>query len=187
VSGWLHHDAPDWTDTEVAIRVDPATGAVLGLDRPVVERELADRLELIERRWTMRSQVRRSIDEVAQQVTDLRSLPGDLASAARGVKEGLGAIAEDHPVVVPEHLQLADADPDLAPVEGVTYEQWVSVQGAMLREKVKAKGRGAFAEAQGIPAGRWDAITAVWTERTRSNPSLAIRTSQDLDRIRRGR
>lgn len=186
VSGWVYADAPDWTDTDVAIRVDPHSAEALGLDRPVVERELADRMALIDQRWSMKGQFTQQLDQVRGEVTGLRSLPGDLADAARRLKEGLGAATEEQPVVVPEHLQLDDGDPDLAPVEGVTYEQWVSVQGAMLRDKVKAKGRGAYADAHGIPEGRWDAITAVWTKRSRTNRNLAIRMSQDLERIRRG-
>lgn len=182
---WEDSDAPDWFDTDIPVRVDPATGEVLALDRPQLEHELADRVALIEQRWTLTAQVGKEIQDIKADVTGIKEAPGALRDAAKGVKEAWSEPVDDTPVI-PESMQLAATDPSLAPIEGVTYELWVAVQGGMLRDKVKRKGRVAYADAQGVPAGQWDRISGEWMARTQQNPGLAIRMSQDIERIRRG-
>lgn len=184
VCGWEAMDSPDWTDTEIAVRVDPSTGEVLGLDRPALELELADRFPIIEQRWSITGQVVQAIDHAAENVTSGVEVPGALADAAKSIKHDLSQPVDDEPVI-PEHMQISNEDPDPVPIEGVTYEAWIAVQGGMLREKVKAEKRHAYADNHGIPQGRWDEISGAWMGRTTKNQGLAIRFAQDLEQAKR--
>jgi hypothetical protein len=183
--GWEDSDGPDWYDTDVAVRIDPSTGEVLGLDRSLLEQELADRFPIIEQRWTLKAQYRKEIDDVAESASGVVEAPGAILDAAKGVKAAWAEPVDDTPLI-PEGLQVDEDDPAYTPIEGVTYSRWIAVQGGLQREKVKNKLRHEYAEAHGIPAGRWDDVSKAWMSRMQANPGLAMRMKQDLDQAKRG-
>jgi len=181
LSGWEHFDAPDWYDTEVPIRVDPATGQALSLDRPLLEQELAARFPVVEQAWSLKGQVGQSVQDVKTSITGILEAPGALRDAAEGIKGAWSEPVDEKPVVPPA-FQVADDDPAFAPIDGVSYGTWVTIQGGMAREKVKPKARHEHAAAHGVPAGTWDAISAAWMQRVSSNPAMALRFRDDLAR-----
>lgn len=57
----------------------------------------------------------------------------------------------------------------LAPIEGVTLEQWVSVQAGIAKGAIAPADYETFAAAHGIPAGRWAAISGAWQMRANTD------------------
>jgi hypothetical protein len=184
--GWEgDYDSPDWYDTDIPIRVDPDTGRALALDRPLLEEELAARFPIIEEAWSLKGQVRREVRDVKDDVRGVVETPGALRDAARELKQNMSQPVDETPVI-PASMQVDDDDPAYSPIEGVTYETWVAVQGGMARDKIKTKARHEYAEAHGVPPGRWDDVAKAWMTRVSGNPGLAIRFRDDLQRATQG-
>lgn len=184
LSSWEDHSAPDWFDTEIPIRVDPATGQALALDRPALEQELAPRFPVIERAWSLRGQIGQHVDDAISSAKGVVETPGALHDAAKELRQGLAEPVDETPYIPPA-FQVADDAPALEAIDGVSYETWVAVQGGMAREKVKPKARHEYAAAHGVPAG-WDEVSAAWMARISSDPALALRFRDDLARATKG-
>lgn len=75
------------------------------------------------------------------------------------------------PTIQPE---FADAGAGLH-IEGVDFEQWVTVEVALARELVDPAHWDSRATQLGVPAGRWQSIQAEWGRRMRNDPKLAAR------------
>ncbi|MBI2169774.1 MAG: hypothetical protein HYU28_09795 [Actinobacteria bacterium] len=57
-------------------------------------------------------------------------------------------------------------DPDFQPIEGVTLDQYATIQAHLIKNAVVGpENVNAYAESQGVPAGQWDQIAALWTAR----------------------
>lgn len=95
---------------------------------------------------------------VQDHVGDLRDLadaakaaPGGLRDAARSWKEEVKKLGgESHPA----------GDP----VEGVGFDDWVEIRVGLSRDGISAGEEIAYAERQGVPPGRWQAINATWEQ-----------------------
>ncbi len=66
-------------------------------------------------------------------------------------------------------------DPVLEPVEGVTFDVWISVSAAMIRLDVPPVSRDEFAQRWGVPPGRWEAVSSVWQDRRATDFRMAER------------
>jgi hypothetical protein len=100
--------------------------------------------------------VRFGIDQVKGVTGAARALPGGLRATTREWKAALGAMGGD------EH-------PAGEPVDGVSFEAWVAIKAALSREPRAPADESAYAESQGVPAGRWQEVNATWEQRVHWN------------------
>ena len=115
-----------WLDLDpgldVPVRVDPSTGALLGLDCQAYEDE------------------------------------------------------RDARPPTPGHVpDLEPPTESVAPVEGVSFELWVSTLAGIAKNAVAPDGYDAFATARGVPPGRWNEVNAAWQARLQSDWKLGAK------------
>lgn len=70
---------------------------------------------------------------------------------------------------------MPDMAPDAAsmqPVEGVSFELWVATLARIAKQMVPPAAQDGFAAAQGVPAGRWLAISSAWQMRANTDWKL---------------
>ena len=66
-------------------------------------------------------------------------------------------------------LDAEPAEGAMAPIEGVSFELWVSTLAGIAKHAVAPDGYDAFATARGVPASRWNDVSAAWMARTQSD------------------
>jgi hypothetical protein len=66
---------------------------------------------------------------------------------------------------------VSDTDPDFAPIEGVDLESYARATAAVAKAGATAA---KVAEANGIPAGKWQAVSDGWV--ARMSQSMPVRT-----------
>lgn len=153
---------------EIAVRVDPATRAVLGYDRSALEAEFAPRIGELKQARKRETSMRYVLGVEKEQMADLPAAAQDLRKLPR---QFMDALAERPPL----GGGLAGDDPLLAPIQGVAFDTWVAVQAAVVRERVPMRDHDALAQRHGVPAGCWPAVQSAWQARMKGNPGLAQR------------
>ena len=76
------------------------------------------------------------------------------------------------PGYVPDNEPAAES---LAPVEGVTFDQWVSTTAGIATHAVAPADYDAFASSRGVPAGRWTSVNAEWQARMAADWKLGAK------------
>lgn len=95
--------------------------------------------------------IREHVGDVRDLTDAARAAPGGLRDAARTWKKEVKKLGgESHPA----------GDP----VEGVSFDDWVGIRVALSREGTPASEASAYAEHEGVPSGRWDAINSTWEQ-----------------------
>ncbi len=75
----------------------------------------------------------------------------------------------------PEGFTMPDSDPDFAPIEGVDLESYAKATAAVAKAGATTADEAAkVAESNGIPAGKWQAVSDGWV--ARMHDSMAVRT-----------
>lgn len=75
---------------------------------------------------------------------------------------------------------------DLAPIEGVSLQQWAAVTAALMTAGVPPAGYDAYAtDVHGVPSGRWTAIDQAWTARQRSDWQAAAAMGEAVTAARK--
>jgi hypothetical protein len=72
----------------------------------------------------------------------------------------------------PIEIEIPSMEPEagaLAPIEGVSLEQWAAVQAGIAKNAIAPADYESFASSQGVPAGRWAAISSEWQSRASSD------------------
>lgn len=153
---------------EIAVRVDPASGAVIGYDRAALETEFTPRIGELRAGRRPESLFDLEKGELANLPAAVKDLRKDLRNLPHQLKDAMA----DRP---PSGGGLAGDDPLLAPIEGVDFDTWVTVQAAVVRERVAPRDHDALAQRHGVPVGRWPAVQSGWQARMKGNPGLAQR------------
>ena len=79
------------------------------------------------------------------------------------------------------------ADPDVAPIEGVSLETWAAVEVGIGRDRVPPADHDAYAQGHGVPAGRWAAVGAAWQARTMTDWRVGAKVGEALEAARKKR
>lgn len=153
---------------EIPVRVDPRTGRIAAFDREGIDAQYAPRMSEIDaaakRQSSLAYQLPLQKGELAgirEAASDIRKLPG---LWKRAVTEQAS----------PDALSPLDDETSM-PIEGVTFDTWVNVHAAIVREKVAPGDHEVVAQRHGVPAGRWAAIHSAWMDRLKATPALAHR------------
>ena len=153
----------------IPVLIDPETGTVLGFDKPAITAKYEPRLGELKEAQKRESSFRYQAGLEKEQLDDLKQLPGDLADAARGLKDSLKESFQEPAA----DGGLAATDPLLAPIDNVDFDMWVAVRAGLVRERVKKKEHDTYATSAGVPAGQWTAIDKAWFSRMNGSPGLA--------------
>jgi hypothetical protein len=149
---------------------------VLGLDEAALEVELAGFEEELKAARNEAGSLRREFGVPDRaELRSLRELPRELLKLPGALRRSLGDSG-------PADGGLPEGHPALAPIEGVSFDTWVEVQAAVVREKAKRGDIDALAQRHGVPAGRWGAIERAWRDRLPGNPGLAQRFGTEYKR-----
>jgi len=138
---------------EVPVVVDPNEPGKASVDWPSAANEAADRAG--------------GLDD-----------PPPPASVAEAIEQGRGG---DTATGMSVSVEPAAADPDLAPIEGVTLETWAAVEAGTARERVPPAEYDAYAQTHGVPAGRWAAVSTAWQARMTSDWRVGAKMGEALE------
>ena len=95
---------------------------------------------------------------IKEHIGDLR----DVADAAKAAPRGLRDAARTWKQ---ELKKLGgESHPAGEPIEGVGFDDWVRISVGLSREQVPVSETIAYAEREGVPPGRWEAINATWEQ-----------------------
>jgi hypothetical protein len=115
--------------------------------------------------------VRYGLDQVKGVAGAARALPGGLRDTAREWKAGLASMGDD-------------GHPAGEPVEGISFEAWVQIKAALSLEPKPPAEESAYAESQGVPAGRWQAVNSTWEQRVHWNQNARALYVEAMERAR---
>lgn len=149
---------------EIPIELDRATGRPTGISTGHLNDELSPRFEEAKRRrkgW-------------------------DLDTGLEGITQSPGMLKETfgRGSAPPPTSELPSTDPLLAPIGGVTWEQFIAVR-AEITTRPSPDGFDAVAQRYCVPPGAWAGIDAAWMQRIMGAPSLAQQLGTDLDAAQR--
>ncbi len=148
----------------IPVLVDDA-GTVTGFDRPAIE-ELykAQKAELREslRPHTLTKDALRSVGLDREQLADIGPAIRDLA---RVPNLFVDAIRD------PGDAPASTIDP-APPIDGVLFSTFVTVQAALVRDRVPPARHDEVAQRHGVAAGTWASAHAAWMGRTRTDPAV---------------
>ena len=164
---------------EIAVRVDPVTGAVIGYDRSALEAEFTPRIGELKEARKRETSMRYVFGVEKDQVADLPVAAQDLRNLPRQFRDALA----DRP---PVGGGLGADDPLFAPIQGVGFDTWVAVQAAVVRERVAPRDHDSLAQRHGVPARCWPAVQSGWQARMKGNPGLAQRFGEAYQAAVRG-
>jgi hypothetical protein len=81
---------------------------------------------------------------------------------------------------------VADGDPLLEPIDGLSFQQYVDVAYATQGMGGDNQARARYAQSQGIPAGTWESAAQEWSNRMIANPGLNKRFNAEWQKRMRG-
>ena len=73
---------------------------------------------------------------------------------------------------------LQDDDPGLAPIEGITLQRYAELAVGMQHMGTDTNAQSAYAEANGVPQGRWMDIATQWSNRMMGDPRINKRFNE---------
>ncbi|MCU0270207.1 MAG: hypothetical protein MUF83_16380 [Acidimicrobiales bacterium] len=117
-------------------------------------------------------------DDAAWHTEQARALPG----AFGHLLSIPGAIVREARSMFSDDDAIAPHDPVLAPVHGVTFEQYVEVRALVFHRGVPAERHHEVAHDVGIAPGTWPAADAIWDHRREVDRRLAGRYATALER-----
>jgi len=117
ICGWDGPDAPDWSDTELAVRVDPATGRYLCLDAATIREDMAGRIVVVDSCWADAAVLRQGMDELRSDAASMQHLPQVLPGLADGLKSVWDDIRQP---AQPSQQQAPDGGPTSSERDGPT-------------------------------------------------------------------
>ena len=79
------------------------------------------------------------------------------------------------------------ADPEVAPIEGVTLETWAMVEAGIGRDRVAPADHDTYAQGYGVPAGRWAAVGAAWQARMMADWRVGVKIGEALEAAKKQR
>lgn len=148
---------------EIPIELDRATGEATSIAAKDLTNELSPRFDEAKKKHRAAT--------LDFDLDGLTQLPAVLREAFQGgTPEPPAGLAADHPL--------------MAPVNGVTWEQYIAVRAHAHVNSV-TQGIDAIARQYGVEAGRWDAAYAGWTQRVMAAPPLAAQFGWDLDKAQK--
>lgn len=155
----------------IPVLVDARTGRPDDFDAPALELQMAPCLPLYEAEAKRRSSLRYELREAGISGEEVRNAKETVKALRHLPRQWKEAVFEKP---VPGG-GLDASDPLLAPIEGVDFDTWVSVQAHLVRERVPRSRYDEVAVGHGVPAGRWAAVESAWRSRMAGNPGLAQR------------
>ena len=165
-------------DARIPVRIDPATGAAMTIDEPRLKERLAGRTAAAEEALKGRL-----LDEVTYYTDSVKEAPAAAKEILSLPKAWFGAIRELRGPPEMSDGGIPPGDPVLEPVEGVTFDVWISVTAAMIRSDVPPASRDEFAGRWGVPSGRWEAVNSVWHQRRSTDWRMAERAGTHQEAI----
>lgn len=129
----------------------------------------------------------RSAEEHAPRCGEFQDQPpeGSAAAATDAVSREAATPAVSAPAP-PVRAQVDGADPG-EPIEGVGFEQWIEIDQDLTRDRVAPAKYDVYAQARGVPAGRWSHIDAAWKARVQGDWRLGARYGETFETIRKRR
>jgi len=115
-----------------------------------------------------------------------RHKSGDLDTGLEGITQLPGLLKETfgRGSASPAPAGLSAHDPALAPIGGVTWQQFIAVR-AEVTTRPSPEGFDAVAQRHGVPAGAWNGVDAAWMQRVMTTPALVQQMSTDLEDAQR--
>ena len=165
-------------DARIPVRIDPATGAAITIDEPRLKERLAGRTAEAEE--ALKGRFR---DEITYYTDSIKEAPAAAREILSLPREWFGAIRELREPPKMSDGGIPPGDPVLEPVEGVTFDVWISATAAMIRENVPPASRDEFAQRWGMPPGRWEAVNSVWHQRRCTDYRMAERAGTHQEAI----
>lgn len=138
----------------------------------------------------------RAVIDWAAAATEAAARPGSVddppppASVAEALDRAVAQAAAAPPAFgagAPAPPDLPAPDGGLAPIEGVSLELWAQVEIGTGVDRVKPADYDAYAASQGVPPGRWQAISAAWNARTTSDWRVGAAVGEALEAERKRR
>jgi hypothetical protein len=91
ICGWSGPDAPDWSDTELAVRVDPDTGMYLCLDADAIRADMAARVAVVDNCWGDAALLQQGMLDLRADREAMQRLP----KLPDGVSKGMRSVWND--------------------------------------------------------------------------------------------
>jgi hypothetical protein len=111
----------------------------------------------------------------------------DDAPPAGSIAEAIEHDRSTPPQTVVSTAPSTAADPEVAPIEGVSLETWAAVEVGIGRDRVAPADHDAYAQGYGVPAGRWAAVGAAWQSRMTADWRVGVKIGEALELARKNR